>query len=70
MRRLIVNAYFHKRRNMKNDSTEKNLEKKADDFWQVLENELLEVSGEIRSLQEQTRGMIKRRRPWYRRIFG
>lgn len=54
---------------MKNDSTEKNLEKKADDFWQVLENELLEVSGEIRSLQEKTRGMTARR-PWYKRIFG
>lgn len=43
--------------------------KDADDFWQVLENELLEVSGEIRSLQEKTRGMATRR-PWYRRIFG
>jgi hypothetical protein len=53
-------------RTMKNDSTEKSLEK--DDFWQILENELLEVSGEIRSLQEKTGGMVKRR-PWYRRIF-
>lgn len=53
---------------MKNDSTEKNLDN-ADDFWQVLENELLEVSGEIRSLQEKTRGMVNRR-PWYKRIFG
>ena len=51
---------------MKNDSVEKSLEK--DDFWQNLENELLEVSGEIRSLQEKTSGMVKRR-PWYRRIF-
>lgn len=44
--------------------------KDVDDFWQFLENELLEVSGEIRSLQEKISGMTGRRRPWYRRIFG